>query len=639
MAKRSLFGNLFNENGLIQAAIDGAAIGLGGPDRRKEAMVEAEKRRKEQMAAVEAGDKASREAAKARATAAQNTPPPMVNPDLPTIDNDLAALLGMPQNTENMPVEGENVAGVQSLASANNPSLFGDTAVNPEGAMQLPTPPPDPLEQADSYLRELKGAPLSMEGQQKLIRLRQIRERADSPELLPSQQAELMDQFFQEQERLKVEDDIEQPPTVESETALRVQQAPNGMQTIMQPDGRIDVKDPTTKAELKQIELQAKAQEAEIQQKTQISQMREQRRAEQMQVRQQEMAEKKKAEARVAEEKATRFKDHWSKAIEKVPMSTRYEEARKELEAQFKSLNPKLPMRKFSPAEIRALAESKIAMDFMANERFAEAPMSSPKLSPVDRLKQLAKEDPDEFNNQVQMVMDENEGMTRAAAIKELAKRTPESLEAEIDSVFAMEDGPSTDPAGQAGFGPSGLDMFANGQDMQKPEGFLKGLFQRQAAPAQEPAPEPVAPEPPSPSDVQAPPNPLRGETAPIQEVESLLSDRIGSPVKFADVVDTETLDYLKESGSKNPIEDAAVEITKALRTGAENINLMSTMEREGAKYAFPLATDDSDEALDKLGVKPGEIYRDGFGNLKEREVKTKPKTEPKRRRLHKPGA
>jgi hypothetical protein len=671
MAKRSLFGNLFNENGAIQAVVDGMAIGLGGPDRRKEAMVESEKRRKEQMAAVAEGDRLSREHAKARAEAIKNIPPGEVSVDLPPIENDIAALLGMPQNTENMALPGENVARGQSSANAKPDSLFGG-----ELAMALPTPPPEktPIEQADDYLREMKSAPLSMGGQQKLIRLRQIRDRANSPDLLPQQQEELMNQFFQEQERLRVEDEIEQPPTIESESAMRVQQAPNGMQTIMQPDGRIDVKDPTTKAELKQIELQAKQQEFGIQQKTQISQMREQRRAEQMQVRQQEMAKQREVEAKVAEEKATRFKDHWSKSIEKVPMSARYEESRKELEAQYKSLNPKLPMRKFSPAEIRALAESKIAMDFMATERFADGPMSKPTVTPKDRIKKMAKESPEEFNQEIDILMDElstrpefaENPPTRADAIREMVKRTPESLESEIDEVLGGGSGWSGgDELPSIPAAPSSADMFVDGQDMQEPEGFLKGLFQKFQPPAQAerasedsiespsdmPLEAPALPDNPSIADlVRAdaglPPKPqapkpeaskpeAAKESSPIQEAESLLADRIGEPVVFSDIVDDETIEYFKESGSKNPIEDAAKEITKALRTGAQNINLMSRMERDGAKRAFPMVAEDTDAALEKAGVRPGEIYRDGTGNLKEREVvKPKPKAKPKNPRV-----
>lgn len=682
MAKqRSLFGNLFNEAGPIQAVIDGMAIGLGGPDRRKEAMVEAEKRRNEQQRAVEAGEKA-------RLAAIKNTPPAEVPVEMPEVDSQLAELLKLNgQNAGNAVIPGAtdpNVATSQGLASANIPSLFGDTTAlrDPAAIGPIPTSPPlrTPVEQAGDYLREVKSAPLNPEGQKKLIRLKQIHERANSPELLPHQQKELMDQFFQEKERLAIEDDIEQPPTVESETQLRVKEAPNGMQTIMQPDGRIDVKDPTTKAELKQIELQAKAQDAEIQQRTQIQQMREQRRAEQMQVRQQEMAKQREVEAKVAEERATKFKEHWTKAIEKVPMSTRYEEARKELEAQYKSLNPKLPMRKFSPSEIRALAESKIAIDFSANERFADEPMKKAVKSPEDRIREMIRTDPDGFKESFEMKREElaasGEEPSREAVFAALMADTPESLEQEFESFLSQSNRPSTEAVPQ----PSGADMFVSGQDMLAPQGFLKGLFQKQSAQPQ-PASEDTV-EPPSDAQPDAPVNPLRtgqeevtlakvpdqpdelaldiaskfqmdpsqvteedrsrelkdrfdnnsrqllqgavmkirDQSPVIQSVEAALAKKLGQDVDFGSIIDPDAVGHFHKQGSKSPIEDAAAAIQKSIESGTVNINLLSTMQRDTAKRRYPLIESDKSEAYEKLP--DGARYRTPTGDLMKKPVK-----------------
>lgn len=516
---------------------------------------------------------------------------------------------------------------------------------------QAPEPPPDPIEEARGYISEYKQAPLDMEGKQKVMRLGKLIDAAQDPTLRPSAKAELLTQFQQERDRLRLEDHIQQPPTIESEAQTRVITDEGGMQTILQPDGRIDTKDPTTKAELERLKMLQKDQDSRTHAQELQIQAREQRRAERSKVADEQRKAKQEAEQKASEERAERYRQHYEEALKKKPMSDRYEDARKALESQYKRLNPDRPARRFRPDEIANYAMSRINIDFKAKEKAAHPgdPMASKrKLSPAESLQQRLNEDPEGFREEMEDVRqrlltdlsrDPDKPITNAEIFQVMVSETPEALQEDLQQFMSTAGRPSTAERGPTTFPPPEpepdlLDVFADARqpteaDMPMVRSFFKQRQQQQ--PGQPPVSEddiaspsdlPPSDLPPAdmPADVPTLP-PEVAESKPIQEVEKLLTDREGQPVSFANVVDPETLGYFAEQGSKNPIQDAAKAVTKAIRTGAQNINLMPTMERRGAKLAFPLVTDESDKGLDQAGVRPGEIYRDPLGNLKEREA------------------
>lgn len=678
MAKRkSLFGGLGAALGTpAKSFVEGMAHGAGVIDlkererfARATAQREKEQRRSEQQRAFELGEKARLEALK-------NQLPPEVPIDMGQ-NADVDAYLGkQPEADPQQPA----VESPEESQQPEAPKLFEDDGGYP--------PPVDLEREVAGYVDQFENAPLNPEGQTGLIRLKQYADQIQSDDYLPEQKQELLEQFYKERDRLRLESKIQPPPSVASESLTRVTQAPNGMQTILQPDGRIDTKDPTTKAEIEQLRLQHAEKQAQQQQQTKIQEMRsqkmQQRRETETQARAERQAKEQEQQKKTMEDRNRRLSEHMAKALKEKPMSARYAEAKKELEAAYKAANPKLPMKQFTPAQIQNFVENRMKMDFMAEDRLLNPTIQEPKpkVTPEQRIREMIDTDPAAFNESVKEKLEElrmeNPDATRADAIKALMLETPEALKAEFESVVfgGPQDTNGTNltgtlattmpgfVGGMFGQGQSGMDMMADGQlatldqVANSPLGRMFGAHGQQAIPENPLRIDPerlrqqiakeneIDPSQVSDDEVGQRASAMiterknqalrttidqsRPKSAAIKKAESLLTDRQGKPLSLADILDADTIEAIQQSGSENPIDDAAKAIIKAIETDGRNVLLYPPMKRESAMRAFPLVFDESDKGLDRAGVLVGQFFRDPFGTIKERYADEKPKPKGK---------
>lgn len=667
MAKRrSLFGGINAALGNpIEGFIQGMAHGAGVIDMKERerfarttAQRDKEQRRAEQQKAYE--------------TAMKNQPPAEVPIDMGDSSEADAYLGKQPEQQQEKPAEVPE--------QQEPPKLFEDDGDYP--------PPVDIEQEVAGYVDQFENVPLNPEGQTGLIRLKQFADQIQSDDYLPEQKQELLDQFYKERDRLRLESKVQPPPSVESESLTRVTQAPNGMQTILQPDGRIDTKDPTTKAELEQLRLQHAEKQAQQQQQTKIQEMRsqqmQQRKEADAQARAERQAKEQEQQQKTMEDRNRRLQEHMAKSLKEKPMSARYAEAKKELEAAYKAANPKLPMKQFTPAQIQNFVENRMKMDFMAEDKLLNATYTEPKpkVTPEQRIREMIDNDPAAFNESVKDKLEElrmdNPEASRADAIKALMLETPEALKAEFESVVfgTPQDTNGTNLTGRLatsmpglvgrmfGQGQSGADMMADGHMATPDEVANSPLGRLFGAHGQQPIPDnPLRMDPErlrqqiakefevDPSEVsdeevgqrahamiteqknqalRTTIDQSRPKSESIKKAEGLLTDRQGKPLSLADVLDADTVEAIQQSGSENPLDDAAKAISKAIETDGRNILLYPPMKRESAKRAFPLVFDESEEGLDRAGVLVGQAFRDPYGTIKERYADDEPAAKAK---------
>jgi len=506
-------GGLFGSDGVIINALEGLATGMGvrGYDRNTRLDREerqANQRRNEQQRAVEAGEKARREA-----MAAQPIDPATEAAFLGQLLGQPAGAFdpaGQPQVQQDVPAPVDDPLALQDPAGLDfqAPSLFGDM----DDMGGYPAPVVDPVVEMDSYLQEIEQAPLSPEGEKGRIRLNQIAEQAQSDELLPHQREELVQQFQKERDRLKLERKIQKPPTVAGEAQTRIAEGPNGMQTILQPDGRIDTKDPTTKAELKQFEIQQKEQESRMTIESMRMQQQEQRRMEREQQRLEQVKVERDKQMKLAEEKQTRWQEYKKTALKEKPMSARHAEELKKYNDAYKAKFGKLPMNPPSRSALDALARATMQLDFNSTDQFLSAPLPTPAMKPEDRIRQMIDEDPEGFREtfnekKQELLLDpaRTADPTREEVFAAMMQDTPESLKAEFENVLAKRN-VSTAPFARAQtetMRPS-LAAAAAAMSGRGPATEDTGV----ASPSDALVPSAVQPRTP------APPNPLRDEVA-----------------------------------------------------------------------------------------------------------------------------
>lgn len=254
---------------------------------------------------------------------------------------------------------------------------------------------PDPLPPSPADVQsELKQNEYNPEGQKKLIHLGKIADAINSNDLRPPQQMELVNTYFNELEKSRIEDDKIVIPTMDEAIAENVQESPNGMVMIRNPnDGSWEHRDNTSKRE----ELESQERIAKFNARSQeISQERQ----EQFQ----EKQVKQEADTAAAADKSKARQDFSKRTLEKKPWDQWLGDARKDLVQRYKDKNAGRKVQPWMPTPEQVEDEASWLYDQAFEKEYSKtqpAPGVVRKpIEPVDSLNKFAEDEPEEYMKQ-----------------------------------------------------------------------------------------------------------------------------------------------------------------------------------------------------------------------------------------------